>query len=184
MADTVVAVFDAYDRAQRAWDTLSMHGFSNADLRLAPEATDDDSREDVRRSARENGGMLGFFRALFGTDDGAQHVERYGDAIHRGHYVFSVSARDEDEARRAADVLRRCGALSVDLHGAIPPHGAHAGAPGGMDAAGMEDGGVWSPDDTDVDIAQERGRHAGNDLMTGAGRPLDADTRRDRPLPK
>lgn len=186
MADTIVAVFGDYSGAQRACDELAARGFAHDDMSLSPQFGDDPARrEAIRDYARENGGMLGFFRALFGVDDGARHLERYADAMDRGGTLLTLRIHGSEELDRADALLRRLGAEHVDAHrlGHASNDDLLQGAAFGADDL-PGDIAREVPDDRDVDIAQERQRHASSDLMTGAGRPLDIGTRSDRPLPK
>jgi len=113
---TVVAVFDTAATAEKAIADLVSNGFSRDSIHV----TSNDTIASYSASGNaglsgqqphdaSGGGIGGFFRRLFGTDD--QDARHYDEAIRRGAIVVSVVTDNDD---RAADILDRNGAVDVD----------------------------------------------------------------------
>lgn len=112
---TVVAVFSDEATAERAVDDLVSSGFARntIDITSNENFTSDSAIGNTGLSGqqptdRSGGGMGGFFRRLFGTDDDAQ---RYDEAVRTGAVIVSVNTADED---RASEILDRNGAIDVE----------------------------------------------------------------------
>lgn len=122
---TVIGAFDDRQAAQRAVDKLIVQGFPRdaVDLQSRPAtldraATTGTSADEYAGSRRDDdegffAGVRHFFASLFGTDDEAQ-AGMYSEAIRRGGSVVVVDARDEQQADRAAELLREQGGM-IDL---------------------------------------------------------------------
>jgi hypothetical protein len=67
--------------------------------------------ETVHHSLGES--IRNFFSDIFGTDNGV-HAQKYSDAVSRGHHVLTVTAADEPEVERAADIVERHGPVDID----------------------------------------------------------------------
>lgn len=110
MQHTLVAVFDNRSDAQKAMDDLLASGFNRSDLRLSEGGT--------RTGALQEDESMGdsikhFFTDLFGSDR-SDRMEQYNEAISRGHYVLTVTAPNEPEVERAADLVERYGPVDID----------------------------------------------------------------------
>jgi stress response protein YsnF len=122
---TVVAVFRDRNSAQRAVDDLVSNGFSRSDVHLT---TNDDFASDAaygntmlrgehHEHMHHGGGIGGFFRRLFGSDQVDEREERrYSDAVRRGHVVLTVHG-DEERIRRAEDIFERYNPVDIDDEG-------------------------------------------------------------------
>jgi uncharacterized protein (TIGR02271 family) len=113
---TVVAVFETSAAAEKAIADLVSNGFSRDNIHVTSNDTfaSHSASGNAGLSGQQphdasGGGIGGFFRRLFGTDD--QDVRHYDEAIRRGAIVVSVDTDDDD---RAADILDRNGAIDVD----------------------------------------------------------------------
>ncbi|MBZ2209697.1 YsnF/AvaK domain-containing protein [Massilia soli] len=128
MQHTLIAVFDNRSDAQKAMDDLLASGFARSDLRL--------SEGDAQAGAGASGALhedesMGesikhFFSDLFGSDRG-DRMETYNEAISRGHYVLSVTAPNEPEVERAADLVERYGPVDIDEKSSAWSAGSTAG---------------------------------------------------------
>lgn len=128
---TVIGAFDDRASAQRTVDRLVERGFAREaiDLQARPDelepgvtaiaststATSMDRDVDLRRDRDEGffAGVRHFLASLFGTDEERQ-IGLYSEAIRRGGTLVVVDARDQDEADRAAAVMREQGG-TIDL---------------------------------------------------------------------
>ncbi len=114
MKRTLIAVFDNRGDAQAALDELVSSGFSRAQIRLnegettgAPAATDTSHGGGIVDSIKH------FLGSMFGTDD-SEYVQKYSDAVTRGHQVLTLTVMEEREVERAADIVERFGPVDID----------------------------------------------------------------------
>jgi uncharacterized protein (TIGR02271 family) len=113
MDQSVVAVFDTREDAERALDALLAEGFVSTNARITSAessgATFDTGRADSRHGDDSLGDRIARF---FGFED--DYEETYSEAVRRGHYVLHVDAADGDEAARAQDVITRFDPVDLD----------------------------------------------------------------------
>lgn len=110
MQHTLVAVFDNRSDAQKAMDDLLASGFNRSDLRLSEGGTHTGAHEEDESMGDS---IKHFFSDLFGSDRSGR-MEQYNEAIARGHYVLTVTAPNEPEVERAADLVERYGPVDID----------------------------------------------------------------------
>jgi uncharacterized protein (TIGR02271 family) len=130
MQHTLIAVFDNRSDAQKAMDDLLASGFARSDLRLSEGGTQTGtagSGADLREDESMGDSIKHFFTDLFGSDRSAR-LGQYSEAIKRGHYVLTVTAPNEPEVERAADLVERYGPLDIDETSSVWPSGAAAGS--------------------------------------------------------
>lgn len=165
MKNSVVGVYDSYSQAQSAMNELIACGFDRATVHLHPgeeraagTATTDNA------GTSTSGGIVHFFRSLFGMDDNdsnsksSRDHEVYAEAVRRGSYVLAIDADSEEQRDRAVDVMNRYDPVDIEERSA---HWRSSGWTG-YDAS--------APMLTDDEIARERSRYG--DLGTaphGAG---------------
>jgi uncharacterized protein (TIGR02271 family) len=120
MQHTLVAVFDNRSDAQNAMDELLASGFTRTDVNVssADPTGQTNSVTGATPHTSEVHESLGaqikhFFTGLFGSDNG-DHVERYSDAVTRGHHVLTLVTESEPEVERAADIIERFGPVDLD----------------------------------------------------------------------
>jgi hypothetical protein len=96
-------------------DELLLSGFSQSDVRLSEDTSDTSDTTATDRSEDEGIGasIKHFFSDLFGSDDDV-YSHKYSTAVSKGHYVVTVTARDEPEVERAADIVERFGPVDID----------------------------------------------------------------------
>lgn len=113
-ARSVVGVYDEYSDAQAAVQALVADGFQRSNIQLSNEAdTSGTSAAATASTQKSSGGISGFFRSLFGSDQDEYH-DTYAESVRRGSYVLTVQARDDDEADRASDIMNRFGPVDID----------------------------------------------------------------------
>jgi uncharacterized protein (TIGR02271 family) len=144
MQHTLIAVFDNRRDAEHAQDELLATGFARQDVKIsradatgqtdsltgrpgtvAPETEDEGIGASIRH----------FFRDIFGTDN-SPHAQKYTDAVSRGHHVLTVTAADEPEVERAADIVEKHGPVDIDEKAAEWAGGAPIARPESMRASG------------------------------------------------
>lgn len=170
MTQTVVGVFDDYTQAQRALTELTDSGFDIENVKLDPQDENIDARQRSLRGDDDNtsdgGGIMGFFRSLFGTDEGdtERHADVYSEAVRRGSYMLTVHADSDEQAERACDILNRYDPVDID------ERSSHWRSEGwsGYDMS--------SPVLSDDEIRQERSRYASSGMMTGSQGTMDSAT--------
>lgn len=190
MHHTLVAVFDNRADAESAWDELLASGFSKQEVRLslADGTGQTDSltgRADTDLAASEpEHPSLGesiriFFRDIFGTDN-SPHVQKYSDAVSRGHHVLTVNAADEPEVERAADIVERHGPVDIDEKAAEWAGGApiaHAESMRMSGAGGLQQSQAHSLQfEGDRKLFQQQSLDEGAPMGTTYQEPMDLDT--------
>lgn len=136
MQHTLFAVFDNRTDAQSAMDELLLSGFSQQTVRLSEDTTGIADNPVADRAEDESIGasIKHFFSDLFGSDDDV-YSQKYSTAVSKGHYVVTVTAKDEPEVERAADIVERFGPVDIDEK-AAEWGGAPAASAGAMRMGG------------------------------------------------
>jgi hypothetical protein len=115
MKRTLIAVFDNRGDAESALDELVSSGFARSQIRLSEGETTAPSTPAADTS--QGGGLVDsikhFLGSMFGTDD-SEYVQKYSDAVTRGHQVLTLTADEEREVERAADIVERFGPVDID----------------------------------------------------------------------
>jgi uncharacterized protein (TIGR02271 family) len=118
-------------------DELLTSGFSRAEVRLSegdPTGQTDfttDTSSPAGRSGDDGSitsSIKHFFLDIFGSDN-SEHVQRYSGAVTRGHHVLTVTAANEPEVERAADIVERYGPVDIDEKAAQWAGGAAMASP-------------------------------------------------------
>jgi uncharacterized protein (TIGR02271 family) len=116
MQHTLIAVFDNRSDAQKAMDELLQCGFARDEVRLTEDTGAGLGGQSAAGATADEGvtaKVKHFFTDLFGTDN-REHSEKYATAVSQGHHVLTVTAADEPEIERAADVVERYGPVDID----------------------------------------------------------------------
>jgi hypothetical protein len=118
MQRTLIAVFDNRGDAQSAIEELVLSGFSRQQIRLSEgDPTGAPAGAPGTDSTSGAGSIVdsirNFLGNLFGTDN-SEHVQKYSDAVTRGHHVLTLTAADQPEVERAADIVERYGPVDID----------------------------------------------------------------------
>jgi uncharacterized protein (TIGR02271 family) len=138
MQHTLIAVFDNRSDAQKAMDELLQCGFARDEVRLTEDTGASIGGQSATTDTRDEGvtgKVKHFFSDLFGTDN-SEHSEKYATAVSRGHHVLTVTAADEPEIERAADVVERYGPVDIDEKAAQWGGGAGVGRSEAMRMSG------------------------------------------------
>lgn len=155
MARTLVGVYDSSSAAQQVRDELLREGFDDDEVsvRYADDgATGGASRADTEE---DSGGILGFFRKLFDSDDDEDtYVNRYNEAISGGRAVVSLHTDSEESVERAQSIMNRYNPVDID----VDIQNTHSMGTSGTAGAGAVDASDIIPkssmrasSDTDVD---------------------------------
>lgn len=126
---TAICSFEHRDLAERARDRLLLAGFDRRDIHLQhrgpldsdsmgedPRAWEGTDRE-VAATREMVDKVAGFFVHLFGADRHPGHHEVYEQAVDRGCTLLVVDAADEEQARRARELLHDLQASDVNVYG-------------------------------------------------------------------
>lgn len=172
---TVVAVFRNRSDAEVAANDLKANGFGPDDIFISSDKSAVDAAQqpggvysdtEPHRHHGHEGGIVGWFKSIFGQDDEQSDRTYYENAINTGHTFLSVDVTDDESTDRAADILNRHN--PVDVHretgseesrsadplakapatGAVPGYGAGTVAPERQAATTAE---------RNLDTASERG---------------------------
>jgi uncharacterized protein (TIGR02271 family) len=133
MAQTLIGLFNSFDDAENAADRLEQEGIPRADMNIhanAPslQATDGTSaaaddvgartvvadRQVDEMHEHKSGGIVGFFKRLFGDGDMPEEVGHYHESLRRGHALLSVDVGDESRVDAVRSALNGAGALDID----------------------------------------------------------------------
>ncbi|MFC0134219.1 hypothetical protein CR105_11655 [Massilia eurypsychrophila] len=127
MQRTLIAVFANRGDAQSAIDALAAAGFSPQQMNLsAADPTGAPAQAATAHSEGIGDSIRNFLGSMFGTDD-SEYVQKYSDAVTRGHHVLTLSAPNEPDVERAADIVERFGPVDIDEQAAAWSGGAPAG---------------------------------------------------------
>lgn len=126
MQRTLIAVFDNRGDAQSAVDALAAAGFARQQMTLS---AGDPTGAPAQDTTSHNEGIVDsvkhFLSSMFGTDD-SEYVQKYSDAVTRGHHVLTLTVPNEPEVERAADIVERFGPVDIDEQAAAWSGGALA----------------------------------------------------------
>ncbi len=111
MAQTVVGFFDDTDAAQSAVQQLVSGGFDRDTIDISS-GTNRSNISTTDRDGDSEGGIVRFFKNLFGDDD--DEATRYSNVGMNSKCIVTVHAKSSDEAERAADLLDDNGAVDVN----------------------------------------------------------------------
>jgi len=123
MSQTVVGMFDTAAQAKTAAQQLQAAGFSLDHVDVASrsdDATTDNNnrgryRSNTNRTEESTGDSISdFFSNLFSDDDDDDNARRYAHAARESGSMVTVHAHSDENARQAAEILDRCGAVDVD----------------------------------------------------------------------
>jgi hypothetical protein len=103
MSSVLLAVFNDFEAAERARLALFRDGFPTDRIELT--ARSEPGRAATEPALSPHDRFAQYFRALFGTGDGAQHADRLADRIEHGAAAITVLPRGNVEVRRAAELL-------------------------------------------------------------------------------
>jgi uncharacterized protein (TIGR02271 family) len=112
----LVAVFDEQGVAQQAFDALLEAGFSRDNVRLASAksvgltSTSGEGHEHDSSVTDKIANLLGFGKG--------RETDTYSEAVRRGSFVLSVDVATDDEADRAADIMRQHYPVDIDARAA------------------------------------------------------------------
>ncbi len=133
MQRTLIAVFDNRGDAQSAIEELVSAGYSRQQIRLSegdPTGTGSAITGATTPGAHAGHGIVdsirNFLGTMFGTDN-SEYVQKYSDAVTRGHHVLTLTAADEHDVEPAADIVERFGPVDIDEKAAQWSGGALAG---------------------------------------------------------
>ena len=111
MSSVLVGMFDTQAAAQKARASLISAGFSPGQV------TGNAASNDVSPTAApgDEGGISGFFRSLFGSDDvSSSQSSTYKEAFRRGGFALTVNGVEDHDIDRVSDILEDAGAMDVD----------------------------------------------------------------------
>lgn len=114
MQQTIVAVFDSRAAAQQAQTELLSEGFTQDNVRLS-EGSVDTAGTTSTASRGAEGGIIGFFKDLFGSDEDS-NARMYSDAVTRGNTVLTVDASSDTQIDRASDIIAKYNPFDIDEH--------------------------------------------------------------------
>lgn len=111
MNSVLVGMFDSRSAAEQARTRLVAAGFSPGSV--TGSANTDNSSSAI--APEDEGGIAGFFRSLFGSDNGASaHSNTYQEAFRRGGFALTVESVADEDMDRVSEIMEDCGAVDVD----------------------------------------------------------------------
>lgn len=123
MLKNIVGVFDQ-NNAQQVRAALLQNGFPENDIHVTASdsayASGSDTTRDIRDEDRHEheGGIIGFFKDLFGLDDSdsdsSRYAASYSDAVRRGNTVVAVTVDNDDEIEKVEDIMESYHAIDID----------------------------------------------------------------------
>lgn len=121
MTHTVIGMFDTADQAKSAAQQLASAGFSLDHVDVASRSNDTTTNATANRGRYRGNNhtdestsdsISDFFSNLFSDDD--DNARRYAHAARESGSLVTVHAHSDENARQAAEILDRCGAVDVD----------------------------------------------------------------------
>lgn len=119
MKQTVVGVFDRYEQARQAAETLATRGIpaDHVHVTAASESSEYSAAEAARADQAEDHGLMArvrsFFAEVFGAA-GHDDVHEYAEHMRRGGAVVKVDVDDEARIAAVRDALQAAGAVDID----------------------------------------------------------------------
>ena len=116
MNNTIVAVYDNYQDADKACQALVDAGFSRSDMQLqsSSDSTHIDTTGTTTAGREEESGIGHFFRSLFGMEDERDQRDIYAESIRRGSCILTLDADSEDAAERATNIMNTYGPIDIE----------------------------------------------------------------------
>ena len=108
---TLIATFADYETAQRAARELQSSGVPADSVHV--DANSDTGTSDAIKDQHHEGGFMGWWNSLFGSDDNDRDRSSYEGALAKGNTVVRATV-PADAADASVDVLNRYGAIDVD----------------------------------------------------------------------
>lgn len=175
MQRTLIAVFDNRGDAESAIEQLVSAGYSRQQVGLSEvDPTGAGSAITGAKTTDTHGGhgivdsIRNFLGTMFGTDN-SEYVQKYSDAVTRGHHVLTLTAADEREVERAADIVERFGPVDIDEKAAQWSGGALAGEAMRMSAGAQQQAAPLSQQSAQVPGSMQGGQGgASQQLAPGA----------------
>ena len=116
MNQTVVGIFDSAEEAQQAARQLAAAGFTQEHVDVSSAGAAYRNRGTATSAAATNDdddSIGGFFRNLFGGDD-TDDARRYSHVARQSHSLVTVHCHSAENARQAAEIMDRAGAIDVE----------------------------------------------------------------------
>jgi uncharacterized protein (TIGR02271 family) len=110
---TLVATFNDYDTAEKAVRELESHGVSRGSVHVDSAASSGSSTATYEKDRQNEGGFMGWWNSLFGSDDDDAERNSYRGALEGGNAIVRATVPAEI-AEASVDILNRCGAVDVD----------------------------------------------------------------------
>lgn len=111
MNSVLVGMFDSRSAAEQARTQLIAAGFTPGRVTASANA----DSESPAAEPQEEGGISGFFRSIFGSDDATSaHSSTYQEAFRRGGFGLTVESVADADMDRVSEILEDCGAVDVD----------------------------------------------------------------------
>ncbi|RZI60320.1 MAG: DUF2382 domain-containing protein [Pseudomonas sp.] len=117
MSSVLVGMFDTQAAAEQARTRLVAAGFSPGQVTGSASSAGSVTTVDESITTRpgDEGGISGFFRSLFGSDDAPEaHASTYKEAFRRGAFGLTVASVDEADMDQVSEIMEDCGAVDVD----------------------------------------------------------------------
>ena len=108
---TVAGVFKDYGSAEAVAQELKDAGYADKNIHITNDR--ETGTYGGQRVSHEEGGVGGFFRRLFGSDDDSRDYER---EVSNGRPVVSVET-SQDNMDRATEIMNRWGAINIERDG-------------------------------------------------------------------
>lgn len=112
--NTVVGVYDTHADAQNAVEALVSGGIPRSNIQLNSDSDTVGTSATTADRPHDTGGIGGFFRSLFGTDDYREEHDVYAESVRRGSHVLTVDADTEEQANRASEIMNRFNPVDID----------------------------------------------------------------------
>jgi uncharacterized protein (TIGR02271 family) len=109
---TLVATFNDYDKAQQAARELESNGVSHDAVHVDASRTSASSSDSSTQHENHEGGFMGWWNSLFGSDDETER-NSYQGALESGNAILRATVPAE-VADTSVEILNRYGAVDVD----------------------------------------------------------------------
>ncbi len=117
MQHTLVGVYDNRAEAEAVCNELLGEGFASDEVTVRSNGASAPVERTPSSGAEEEGGIMHFFRSLFGMEDDSRYAQRYTDAVHRGSAVVTVRADSEERLDRAERIMNSHNPVDIEEDG-------------------------------------------------------------------
>jgi hypothetical protein len=116
MTQTLVSTYSQLTAANRARDELLASGFDMDCVHLSAQEDEAGAMKSNFSVGNPDHNLNEGFKEFGPDEDQQTYANSYADPQRVAEILLTVDTQDEQQTQQAADILKRCGAVRIDLH--------------------------------------------------------------------